>query len=303
MDIHTGERLLRQAAHARAFAVEIAILTGHLALYPTGILQERPPVPAPQPPPDSPGAPDVPDVPDVPGAPDDAVPAALGDAAVPVPGLGTTPRRPVLLLHGLADNRSVFARLRRTLRRAGWTEVYALNHSPLTRDARTAAAALGAYVERIAQTTGRAELDLVGHSLGGLIGRYYVQRLGGDARVRNLVTLGTPHGGTRAVPLLTSHPLIRQMRPNSELITELAEPAPGCRTRFTAFWSDFDEVIDPLESARIDHPDLTARNVRVPGIGHLTLPVHAAVAAGVRTALSGENEQVGGVGNGDGRAA
>jgi hypothetical protein len=283
MDIHTGERLLRQAAHARAVAVELAILTGHLALYPTGILQERPPraVPAPQPPPEA---------------------GLLGA----VPGPPAAPRRPVLLLHGLADNRSVFARLRHTLRRAGWTEVYALNHSPLTRDVRTAAAALGAYVERLtddAAGTGQGELDLVGHSLGGLIGRYYVQRLGGDARVRNLVTLGTPHGGTRAVPLLTSHPVVRQMRPNSELITELTEPAPGCRTRFTAFWSDFDEVIDPLENARIDHPDLTVRNVCVPGIGHLTLPVHAAVAAGVRTALSSENAELRGVGYGDGRPA
>jgi hypothetical protein len=75
------------------------------------------------------------------------------------------------------------------------------------------------------------------------------------------------------------------MRPNSDLIKELAGPAPGCRTRFVSFWSDLDHLMDPLESACIDHPDLRAENVRVSGIGHLALPVHPAVATGIRQAL------------------
>ena len=68
---------------------------------------------------------------------------------------------------------------------------------------------------------------MIGHSLGGLIARYYVQRLGGDAFVNTLVTLGTPHQGTQlahAMPLL---PLIRQLTPQSPVIRELAEPATG----------------------------------------------------------------------------
>ncbi|MFF7999521.1 hypothetical protein [Streptomyces sp. NPDC007917] len=46
-----------------------------------------------------------------------------------------------------------------------------------------------------------------------------------------------------------------------------------------------DQLMIPTETARIDHPDLRARNVRVNGIGHLTLPVHPAIAAEVREAL------------------
>lgn len=161
------------------------------------------------------------------------------------------------------------------------------NYSPFTRDLRVTARHLARRVEELCERTGQDRVDLVGHSLGGLVGRYYVQRLGGDARVRTLVTLGTPHSGTRVAPFMDAHPLVRQVRPDSEVLTELRAPAPGCRTRFVAFWSEFDELMDPTETARIDHPDLLAENVQVTGIGHLALAAHPTVIAAVRRALDG----------------
>ena len=113
---------------------------------------------------------------------------------------------------------------------------------------------------------------MIGHSLGGLIARYYIQRLGGDARVHTCVTLGTPHQGTAAAKLLP-WPLVKQVRPDSDLMAELDEPAPDCRTRFVAFYSDVDQLIVPQRRARIRHPDLVATNVRVHGVGHLSLAV------------------------------
>ncbi|MEW1693972.1 esterase/lipase family protein [Streptomyces sp. NPDC093249] len=232
----------------KATALELAILTGHLVLYPTGIAAERRSPPEP--------------------------PAPLSPA-----------RRPVVLLHGFVDNRSVFLLLRRSLTRHGRDRVESLNHSPLTRDLRAAAVLLGRRVEEIVTRTGAAEVDMVGHSLGGLIARYYVQCLGGDTRVRTLVTLGTPHSGTTVAPLADAHPLVRQMRPGSGVLRELAGPAPDCRTRFVSFWSDLDQMMSPVETARLDHPDLLVRNVRVSGIGHLALTVHPTVAAGILEAL------------------
>jgi hypothetical protein len=41
-----------------------------------------------------------------------------------------------------------------------------------------------------------------------------------------------------------------------------------------SFWSDIDALMSPKESARIDHPDLAARNILVRGVGHLSLPIH-----------------------------
>ncbi|GHE73083.1 lipase [Streptomyces longispororuber] len=237
----------------KATALELAILAGHLLLYPSGIVQERRPAPR--------------------LAPPDA------------PRLPARDKPPVLLLHGFIDNRSVFVLLRRSLAQHGRQHVESLNYSPLTCDIRLAAELLGRHVEEICERTGQQRVDIVGHSLGGLIARYYAQRLGGDARVRTLVTLGTPHGGTRVVPLADAHPIVRQMRPGSDVVAELREPAPGCRTQFVSFWSELDQIMDPVETACVDHPDLSAQNVRVSGIGHLALPVHPAVASAIRQAL------------------
>ncbi|WP_327293220.1 esterase/lipase family protein [Streptomyces sp. NBC_01198] len=226
--------------------MDLAVLAGHLVMYPTGLLPER-------------------------DQERDTVRA----------------HPPVLLLHGFVDNRSTFAVLRRSLHHHGWTQVQALNYSPLIGDIRTAAELLGRHVEEICAQSGRRRVDIVGHSLGGLIARYYVQCLGGDRRIRTLVTLGTPHAGTRAVPALAPHPIIRQMRPGSDVLTELAGPAPSCRTRFVAFWSDLDQLMIPVEAAQLVHPDLPAENVKVSGVGHLALPVHGSVVAEIRRTLAG----------------
>jgi hypothetical protein len=103
--------------------------------------------------------------------------------------------------------------------------------------------------------------------------------------VHTLVTLGTPHGGTHAAHLLPVR-LARQLRPGSDVLAELAAPVYLCRTRFVAVWSDLDQLIYPKPHARIDHPDLTARNVFLPGIGHMSLPIDRRVVHEVAHALT-----------------
>ncbi|MFH9606391.1 esterase/lipase family protein [Streptomyces sp. NPDC017448] len=300
-----GPRL--PSARVGATALELAVLTGHLIAYPFGLAPERPEQPEQRP--ERPGqggrggqgrqagrrhssgatpsataaspltAAVLPDTPSATAAPPVTTPAPPLTAATPPAA------PPVVLLHGFIDNRSVFLVLRRALTRHGPRRTVSLNYSPLTRDIRAAAALLGRRVEAVCARTGHDRVDIVGHSLGGLIARYYVQRLGGDRRVRTLVTLGTPHGGTAVVPGAGLHPIVRQMRGASSVIEELRRPAPGCRTRFVSFWAEWDRVMVPVRTACIDHPDLDAVNVRVTGIGHLALPVHPAVAAAVREAL------------------
>jgi triacylglycerol lipase len=195
-------------------------------------------------------------------------------------------RIPVLLVHGLVDNRSVFSVMHRSLRRRGFTHVCTWNYSPLLTDIARGAADLGAHIESICERTGHDRVHVVGHSLGGLISRYYVQRQGGDRRVESLVTLGTPHHGSVWAHVVPTA-LIRQLRPGSPVMQELAEPAPDCRTPITAIYSDLDQMVVPTSSGRCDHPDLQARNMLFRGVGHLSLPRHRGVVDEVAATLAG----------------
>jgi hypothetical protein len=195
-------------------------------------------------------------------------------------------RIPVVLVHGLIDNRSIFTVMRRGLRRRGFAQICSWNYSPRLTDVARGAQDLGEHIERICAETGHDRVHVVGHSLGGLIARYHVQRQAGDQRVESLVTLGTPHSGSvlaRALPT----PLIRQLRPGSPLLRELDGPAPGCRTPLTAIYSDLDQVVRPTASGRCEHPDLITRNVLVRGVGHMSLPIHRGVVAEVAATLAG----------------
>ncbi len=192
---------------------------------------------------------------------------------------------PILLIHGIVDNHSIFTVMERALRRRGFRTLSVYDYGLLTRDSPRAAELLGEEIEKLAANSGYERVHVIGHSLGGLIARYYVQRLGGDAFVNTLVTLGTPHQGTQlahAMPLL---PLIRQLTPRSPVIRELAEPATGCRTRFVAFHSDIDHVVGPSRNAMVLHPDLNARNIAVRGVGHLSMPHNGRIAFDIASAL------------------
>jgi triacylglycerol lipase len=202
-----------------------------------------------------------------------------------------TAETPIVLVHGMVDNRSIFTVLRRALRRRGFHRVLAINYSPLTTDVRVAAASLAERVETVCEENGFERIHLIGHSMGGLIARYYVQRLVGDERVHTLVTLGTPHQGTKSAYLIP-HPLGRQLCPGSDLIKELAEPAPDCSTRFLAVWSDLDQLIVPKRAARLVHPDLDTQNVLVRGVGHMSLPIHRRTVQEVSTALAGPRHAI-----------
>jgi triacylglycerol lipase len=248
---------------AMAAAVELAWIGAHLVLYPLGALEEKTRSDA-----DRYSLRDLP-------------PTQRGLLVGDVEAAGT----PIVLVHGLADNRSIFTVLRRGLRRRGFGRVLALNYSPLTDDVREVAERLSETVEAVCAETGYERVHLIGHSMGGLVARYYVQRMDGDQRVHTVVTLGTPHSGTYAARLVP-HPVFRQLRPGSDVIAELAQPAPGCRTRFVAFWSDCDQLVIPSSSARLEHPDLAARNVFVRGVGHLSLPIDGRVVHEIGATLA-----------------
>ncbi len=261
--VDKARRSLVSVSGVRGVAVEAAWLSVHVAMWPFGMLEEQT---------------------------QDVLhrttlhslsPVQRGLLEGDVEAAGT----PIILLHGIVDNHTVFSVLRRGLRRRGFGRVVTVNYSSLTGDIRALAHRLAAVVEQVTEETGYERVHIVGHSMGGLIARYYVQRLEGDARVHTLVTLGTPHQGTNLAYALP-HPLVRQLRPGSDVVRELEQPAPGCRTRMVAVWSDLDQLLSPKQSAKIEHPDLQARNVFFRGIGHMSLPVDGRVVHEICTTLA-----------------
>jgi triacylglycerol lipase len=93
-------------------------------------------------------------------------------------------------------------------------------------------------------------LDIVGFSMGGLVSRYYMQRLGGIQRVRRFVAIGTPHRGTWTA-YLWSNPGIRDMRPGSAFLEDLNRDIEQFESiSFTSIWTPFDLMIVPYTSSR-----------------------------------------------------
>ena len=91
---------------------------------------------------------------------------------------------------------------------------------------------LATAIEKLTAESGYEKVHVIGHSLGGLITRYYVQRMGGHERVHTVVTLGTPHQGTALARAGSVLPLIRQLRPDSDLIAELGRTGTRLRHPF-----------------------------------------------------------------------
>jgi pimeloyl-ACP methyl ester carboxylesterase len=105
---------------------------------------------------------------------------------------------PVLLLHGFLGTRGSMYPLERRLIEDGFT-VFSFNLGTFnSRDIRRSAFLIHRKIESILAHTPATKLDIIGHSMGGLIGLYYIKKLGGHARVRRLIMMGTPVRGTWA---------------------------------------------------------------------------------------------------------
>ena len=191
----------------------------------------------------------------------------------------------MLLVHGFLVTPGVLSTLAGRLRRWGYCThgvnlggVFGrFNARPVEQLARIVAE----RVEQLVRDHGCERIDLVGHSEGGLIGRYYVQRLNGARRVSHLVTLGTPHRGTpwaysgylfgRVVPSL------RQMAPGSPLLRDLGDDSFPPSVRLTSIYSQRDPFCPP-SSCRLEvRHGAHFKNVELARGGHLQFLFSASI--------------------------
>lgn len=175
---------------------------------------------------------------------------------------------PIIMLHGYFHNRSGFLVFRRALRRAGFRHVSSLNSNVIGHDVAELAKQLSEHVDRVIEETGATKVHLIGHSLGGLVARAYVQS-GGEDNVHTCITLGTPHAGTYSA-FAGRGRAARDLRPGSPFMRQLAL-ADASDVRFVSYYSNLDAMIIPASSAIITAPGLKARNVLIKDLGHMSL--------------------------------
>ena len=207
--------------------------------------------------------------------------ACLDSAVAGTPATPPPARNPVVLVHGIYSSGGDFARLARHLRAEGH-EVLALDLKPNNGDAglEVLARQLADFTE--ARLPGR-RFDLVGFSMGGLVSRYYMQRLGGARHVEHFVTLAAPHHGT-VMAGINRLPGVLQMRRGSPFIRDLARDQ-DClrRVKFTSFYTPLDLVVVPGDSAEMPQ----ARNVRIWALMHPSLILEKRCIKAVAEALRG----------------
>lgn len=171
------------------------------------------------------------------------------------------PAASIILLHGWGLNAASFWWLRAQLRRRGYGPVSIFRY-------RTRGVPIEAAAEQLRQLLARQPatqpITLIGHSLGGLVGRYYLRRYPSQG-VRRLITLGTPHQGTRAAWRLLG---VGRLQPAAPLITRLnaGDHVPD-QVEVVAISSPFDALVVPSRGA--DYPG--ACNIAIQAVGHHAL--------------------------------
>ena len=132
-------------------------------------------------------------------------------------------RNPIVLIHGLWNTADIFSSITSKLDEIG-IEYFAptLRH----KYGMTSIVELTKLLDNlILEKYGfEKELDILGFSMGGIIGRYWIKKLDGYKRTRRFITVGSPHKGTLASQLIPKYPFkgISEMKINSRLLRELS---------------------------------------------------------------------------------
>lgn len=173
---------------------------------------------------------------------------------------------PILLVHGVGCNAGIWSGLRGYLEAHALGPVYALSYGPPLASIEHFADQLAQRIEAIRTRTGAAQVLLVGHSMGGLVARAYLRQAGGAA-VRKLITLGTPHEGSRHAWLMYGASLA-DMRPGSAFLTTLNTGiADAPAVPVVSLWSWHDSMVTPQTSSRL----AWAHNIEIGGVAHNAL--------------------------------
>jgi triacylglycerol lipase len=173
---------------------------------------------------------------------------------------GNNSKNPVLLIHGIFDTTKVFNKMAAYLSNLGW-QVHSINLMPNNGSAKlsTLAAQVATYIDN---NFDRGQtIDLIGFSMGGLVTRYYLQRMKGIDRVQRYINISAPNRGTIVANALPLDGIV-DMRPNSKFLRDLNSDVKDFLTRIscTFIWTPFDLMILPADSTKLN----LGREIKIP---------------------------------------
>jgi triacylglycerol lipase len=155
-----------------------------------------------------------------------------------------------VLVHGIYNSSQSMELIKQDLKLRGW-RVCAISLKPSDASITFEAMArqLDAFIK--ANVPAGKKFDLVAFSMGGLVCRYYIQKMGGYERVRRFVTLSTPNHGTLWA-CLSGRAGVKEMRPNSAMLRDLNGDASKLRgLNYTSIYTPLDLSIIPATSSRM----------------------------------------------------
>lgn len=195
-------------------------------------------------------------------------------------------RVPIVFVHGYMQNRVGFIGLARALAQKGFGPIYAINY-PWFASLEGNAARLERFVARVCEQTESACVDLVCHSMGGLVAMEMMRNEAHRAklRVRRCVTIATPHAG-----VMWRGPMLGVGAARLRRGSKLLEAHAGEMTRVPcmSIFSSHDNIVHPKETSRL--AERGGRDVEIEGVAHLSILFTPQVAAQVAAFLSEPDE-------------
>lgn len=150
----------------------------------------------------------------------------------------------VILLPGYTETRFVFWKVIRRLKKERFNFVV-IKYKPFFGSLVSQSNNLKITIDKILANNSDAEIFIVGHSMGGLIGRHYLEN-NNNKNISSLIMIATPHKGTYLAKMGIGR-CSREITPESTFIKNLKKQPIN---KSINILSDGDNMICPRESAK-----------------------------------------------------
>ena len=158
----------------------------------------------------------------------------------------------IILVHGLYHNRSAWLILRSRLRRAGLKNIFVMSYGSFFTSFEKTMEKFDKFVAHVRDKVPERPMYLIGHSLGGLLCRVYAERAGGGAVPAAVITLGSPHQGSKVAAFHVGK-LASSLLYRGPLFTGLESGAARLRCTGLAFFSPVDNMVLPFEALKVPY--------------------------------------------------